>query len=174
MICAIAPVLRRVSRWVIVVMKYRLTCYCESVDQRVQVGVDGQRTPNIHGDGPLPSGYVDAPSSPTAEPAAEPRACWTEPVRVAPTDAGELKWSADELIGRATHVQSTLDQMEAEAGLAALPPEERRKAFAALQKSAKKFCATFGGLRGLPRFSELSYFRCADICSCVHRSSGLV
>lgn len=129
------------------------------MQQPVQVDDALQRCPNIHGDGPLPGGYSNAAPADNALPQLRP--AWSDTTLVTPNDTQELKWTADELIARATFVQRQLDEMEAELGLAALAPEDRRTTFAAFQKKAKKFCATFGGVRGLPEFSKLRYFRCA-------------
>lgn len=138
--------------------------YSAPVKQRVQADRHGKRMPNVHGPREpgklhLPKGYADA-SAPVAEGDVEKlRTTWTEPVETTWEDDSELVWTAMELIGRAMRVQQRIDQLEADARLHKLPAAERAKAYKQLQKNIKKVCKEYGGVKGLPIFHRLKYFR---------------
>lgn len=74
-------------------------------------------------------------------------------------DAQELKWTAVELLARATSAQRKVDEVFEAAALPELPPEERKVAYDKALATVKALQSDMG-VRGLPCFSRLSYFRC--------------
>lgn len=76
-------------------------------------------------------------------------------------DTHEMKYTAYELHERAQHVQNLWDKavMEVQPPLHQQSPEDRKKAWKKLMKDAGPL-HTETGLRGMPGYSRLSYFRC--------------
>ena len=147
-----------------------------AMQKPVQVTAGGQRLPAVHTRAcdpatqhRLPSGYLGfaADSSYDSDELrrARLRSCWTDDVEVAWDEANELKWTADEMLFRAVRAEQLglEEEHKLPTPLADLPPEERKAAFKRLQRRLKKIWLLHG-VRGLPVFYKLSYFR----CDCVH------
>lgn len=145
----------------------RLSGYDSVVQQSVQASNEGNRVPNVHGtcapgELQLPAGYTSEPTATAAARVKHIRSTWTEEEDVKPEEHNELKWTADELLARAQKVQRRREELEAAAQLEQLPPAERGEAYKRLQRRLKELYREFGGIRGLPSFSKLSYFRCVE------------
>lgn len=155
----------------------RYLCYSKAVQQQVQVDRDGRRQPNVqqgnagtssgavpaqHGDlaADMPSGYAREIYEQRYVDAA--RVKWSpdqESVEV--SGHQELKWTAEELLLRAKLMAKEAAELEKQAKLSELSPSARAQAYERLQKQLKAL-AKKRGVRGLPCFSRLSYFRCAS------------
>ena len=144
-------------------------CYAKAVQQKVQVDAGGTRQPRVHSaasrtagqdsmERSLPSGYARRHYEQAH--LLRARSEWSaDECEVKVAGHSELKWTAEELMARAHQMNRDVTTLQQRAKLADVPADARKEAWAKLQKQIKAR-EKKRGVRGLPCFSRLSYFRC--------------